>query len=273
MPDSGAKTGTPAARRWGVWKTSDLRIAEQRLGAYRDGKEDTLPLPRHGRLAKRGWRSFAAGSLSAFVKVAGQSRLAANFRSDIPASHVIWAFPISAQQRCAPETTRGRERLRNPAAFAAGRGQRLGVQTEFKGDRPTSPRRDDLADELVAFANANGGVLLCGVTDDGRIQGMSPEQTAAVGGLLVEVCTDAVRPALRIDVHHRELDGRTFVFARCRGATLFTKPPGVRSSGSARASAAWTATNALQIGRRAAIYGSTSKSCRRRASRRRTNHS
>ena len=87
-------------------------------------------------------------------------------------------------------------------------------RVEFKGDRPTSPRRDDLADELVAFANANGGVLLCGVTDDGRIQGMSPEQTAAVGSLLVEVCTDAVRPALRIDVHHRELDGRAFVFAQ-----------------------------------------------------------
>ena len=94
-------------------------------------------------------------------------------------------------------------------------------QVEFKRDRPTSPRRDDLADELVAFANANGGVLLCGVTDDGRIQGMSPAQTAAVGSLLVEVCTDAVRPALRIDVHHRELDGRAYVFAQVpRGDTV-----------------------------------------------------
>ena len=96
-------------------------------------------------------------------------------------------------------------------------------QVEFKGDRPTSPRRDDLADELVAFANANGGVLLCGVTDDGRIQGLSPEQAAAVGSLLVEVCTDtdAVRPALRIDVHHRELDGRALVFTQVpRGDTV-----------------------------------------------------
>ena len=94
-------------------------------------------------------------------------------------------------------------------------------QVEFKRDRPTSPRRDDLADELVAFANANGGVLLCGVTDDGRIQGMSPAQAAAVGSLLVEVCTDAVRPALRIDVHHRELDGRAYVFAQVpRGDTV-----------------------------------------------------
>ena len=84
-------------------------------------------------------------------------------------------------------------------------------QIEFKGDRPISPKRDDLADEMAAFANANGGKLLCGITDDGQIQGMSPEQMAALDNLLVEVGTDAVEPALRIDVHHRELDGKAFV--------------------------------------------------------------
>ena len=42
---------------------------------------------------------------------------------------------------------------------------------------PRSPRRDDLADELAAFANTDGGgVLLCGVTDSGDVQGMSREQ-------------------------------------------------------------------------------------------------
>ena len=86
-------------------------------------------------------------------------------------------------------------------------------QVEFNGNRPTSPRRDDLADELAAFANANGGTLLCGVADDGRIQGMSPEQMAAVGSLLAEAGMDAVKPALRIDVHHRELDGKALVVA------------------------------------------------------------
>ena len=37
-------------------------------------------------------------------------------------------------------------------------------QVEFSGDRPTSPRRDDWANEIAAFANANGGALLCGVS-------------------------------------------------------------------------------------------------------------
>ena len=35
----------------------------------------------------------------------------------------------------------------------------------FVGDDPKSPRRADLADELAAFANTDGGgVMLCGVT-------------------------------------------------------------------------------------------------------------
>ena len=94
-------------------------------------------------------------------------------------------------------------------------------QVEFNGNRPTSPRRDELTDEMAAFANAGGGKLLCGVTDDGRVQGMSREQMAAVNRLLVEISTDAVKPALRIDVHHRELDGEAFVLVEVpRGDTV-----------------------------------------------------
>ena len=84
-------------------------------------------------------------------------------------------------------------------------------QIEFNGDTPTSPRRDDLADELGAFANADGGVMLCGIADDGTIQGMSREQMAALDHLLVEVSTHSLEPSLRIEVHHRELDGKAFV--------------------------------------------------------------
>ena len=84
-------------------------------------------------------------------------------------------------------------------------------QIEFRGSRPSSPRREELADEMGAFANAAGGRLLCGVCDDGQIQGMSREQIAALDRLLVEVATDVTAPPLRIHVHHRELDGKAFV--------------------------------------------------------------
>ena len=94
-------------------------------------------------------------------------------------------------------------------------------QVEFHGDKPIGPRRDDLADEFGAFANANGGIVLCGVSDDGTIQGMSREQIAALGRLLAEVSTDSIEPPLRVDVCHRELDGKAFVLVTVpRGEAL-----------------------------------------------------
>lgn len=84
-------------------------------------------------------------------------------------------------------------------------------QFEFSGDTPISPRREDLADELGAFANSDGGVLLCGITDDGQIQGMSREQMVALDQLIVEISTDTIEPALRIVVQHRELNEKSFL--------------------------------------------------------------
>ncbi len=80
-------------------------------------------------------------------------------------------------------------------------------QIEFTGSRPRSPRRDDLADDIAAFANADGGVLLCGITDAGEVQGMSREQIIELDSLLVEVSSDAIGPAVRIRTHHEQLDG------------------------------------------------------------------
>ena len=78
-------------------------------------------------------------------------------------------------------------------------------QVEFTGNRPSRPSRDDWADEVAAFANARGGVLLCGVTDDGEAQGMSREQIVALDALLVEISTDSIKPAVRIHTWHRML--------------------------------------------------------------------
>ena len=94
-------------------------------------------------------------------------------------------------------------------------------QVKFLGDTPISLRRDDLADELGAFANADGGVLLCGVSKDGTIHGMSREQLAALNHFLTEVSTDAVEPPLSVSIQHRELDGKAFVLTVVpRGETL-----------------------------------------------------
>ena len=111
-------------------------------------------------------------------------------------------------------------------------------QIEFAGDRPTRPRRDELADEIAAFANKSGGVLLCGVTDDGEVQGMSREQLVALQTLLDEACTDSIKPAVRIETHHRELSTgkRVLLVEIPRGDSLHESPGGsfIRVGGSKR---------------------------------------
>ena len=77
----------------------------------------------------------------------------------------------------------------------------------FMGNRPREPRRDDWADEIVAFANSSGGVLLCGVTDDGNVQGMSREQLDELERLITNVCTDSIKPAIRVKISRREEPG------------------------------------------------------------------
>ena len=74
----------------------------------------------------------------------------------------------------------------------------------FEGDRPVGPERGDWANEIVAFANTDGGVILCGVNDDGKILGFSREKAKALEGLLAEVCRDRITPRLPIRTYCRE---------------------------------------------------------------------
>ena len=79
-------------------------------------------------------------------------------------------------------------------------------EIEFAGNVPRSPRRGDLADELAAFANTDGGVVLCSVTDSGDVQGMSREQMDALERLLVEVCTDTISPPIHPAILRKEIE-------------------------------------------------------------------
>ena len=84
-------------------------------------------------------------------------------------------------------------------------------QFEFRGDRPISPDRDSLADELGAFANGNGGVMLCGVADDGGIQGMTRGQLDETERVVVEICLDSIKPAIEFHTSRFELDGKALL--------------------------------------------------------------
>ena len=67
----------------------------------------------------------------------------------------------------------------------------------LSGSRLSSPHRDAVADELSAFANARGGVLVLGVEDKTReIVGIAIEALDEVERTVRDLCTDAVEPPL-----------------------------------------------------------------------------
>ena len=84
-------------------------------------------------------------------------------------------------------------------------------QVEFVDSVPKAPRQQDLADELAAFANGRGGFLLCGVTDDGRVQGMSRSQMDALDRVLVEACASSVKPPIDAHISRIEIEGMPLV--------------------------------------------------------------
>ena len=98
----------------------------------------------------------------------------------------------------------------------------------FAENVPKSPRRAELADELAAFANTNGGVILCGVTDSGDIQGMSREQMDELERLLTEICTDTIKPSIRPAIFRREIEeGKPFLLVEVpQGYALHDSPCG-----------------------------------------------
>ena len=67
-------------------------------------------------------------------------------------------------------------------------GENSGV--EFKRD---DLRTQDLAKELVAFSNLEGGLVLLGVEDDGTITGLTQQDLEA---WVMSVCRDKIRPAI-----------------------------------------------------------------------------
>ena len=67
-----------------------------------------------------------------------------------------------------------------------------------------APNTEELASELVAFANAEGGVVFLGVDDAGAVGGIAVEHMDAVENWIVNLatnhCDPPIRPILRKDL-------------------------------------------------------------------------
>ena len=73
------------------------------------------------------------------------------------------------------------------------------TEVRFKGARVSDPSRNQLADELAAFANARGGALVLGVDDGSKeIVGIPLANLDSVERYVTEVCHGAIDPPLDI---------------------------------------------------------------------------
>ena len=68
-------------------------------------------------------------------------------------------------------------------------------EVRFAGGKVRGPTQNDLADEIAAFANTRGGVLLLGVDDSTReVLGIPVERLDAVEALVRQACEDSITP-------------------------------------------------------------------------------
>ena len=79
---------------------------------------------------------------------------------------------------------------------------------EFKRELPHS---GGLADEIVAFANANGGVILIGVDDDSEIVGIDRQDLDRTERTVVEICGDNIDPMVHIVTEKLRIDDKNLL--------------------------------------------------------------
>lgn len=70
-------------------------------------------------------------------------------------------------------------------------------EVRFAGGKIRGPEQNDLSDELAAFANSRGGVLVLGVHDKTReVLGIPVDRLDAAEALVRQACEDSIKPPL-----------------------------------------------------------------------------
>lgn len=73
-------------------------------------------------------------------------------------------------------------------------------------------RAKDIAKELIAFSNSQGGKLIIGVVDDHNVNGLSVEELESTNRLIADAATNNIKPAINVITENVELpDGMVIV--------------------------------------------------------------
>ena len=88
------------------------------------------------------------------------------------------------------------------------------ARAEFKevvlGDRGVrSPNTEEMAGEMAAFANAEGGVVFLGVDDDGVVRGIPSDRVREVEAWIINVASNNCDPPVRPILRREHLPGPT----------------------------------------------------------------
>ncbi|MXV76976.1 transcriptional regulator [Candidatus Poribacteria bacterium] len=86
----------------------------------------------------------------------------------------------------------------------------LGEDTTIEFKR-VMPHRDSLADEIAAFANAQGGTILIGIDDNKEIVGLEQQELDRVEKMVVEICTDSIKPAVDFFTEKLRIDDKNIL--------------------------------------------------------------
>lgn len=101
----------------------------------------------------------------------------------------------------------------------------------IKGNKVDQPGRDSVADELAAFANAGGGIIVFGVADKTRaVEGIAREDLNTVDLWLANIARDAIDPPLPIVTRLLEIpdsqgDLKPVVWVRVSKSVFVHKSP------------------------------------------------
>ena len=77
--------------------------------------------------------------------------------------------------------------------------------TQFKEQAVTAK---DLAKEFVAFSNAEGGVIVFGIADDGEIKGLSTDEIEKIGQLIGNTGQENVKPPIHPLIQNITIDDK-----------------------------------------------------------------